>query len=403
MTSEHRITRARARRPGANDPETRVGSPVAISGTPHDGFERAIGRLKRAFSAMLSERAALHRNGSRPGPLWQEALQAFEYVPNLSADDFRNIRFHTGLMTGESIFAYWAPHPRIDPERFADDTGYRVLTERLPRRLHIGEPPTPRIPRPIGVRYRGRVINHNTVRYQKCIANLHSTGILGALNRRARKSVVLEIGPGYGGLSHHLHARLSRAVHVLVDLPEMLLFSFSYLAANNRDKRIYLYERRSLPGLLAHGGRRLLDYDFVLLPNYLTDALERLPDLDLVVNTQSFQEMTTAQVRGYLAAIERKLAGFLYSDNYDRHPYNRAPLDLSRLLASRFHLYPAPEFYRARFRSVHDPRVDKVYKTYIASTDAARASALAGKVLYVSDLDRRDPRRFSIRSVVPDR
>ena len=207
-------------------------------------FRDKIKNLKQAVNQMLYE---LHEDVSQgetklPASIWSECMGVFAYIMNLSEDDFLNIRLHTSLITGEFVLAYWHSYPAIEPEKFAENIGYKFYTEDLPQNYWVGEPPTPKIPRPIGVNYRGRIINYNICRYQSCISNLYSMGVLSFLEQQER-SLVLEIGGGYGGIAHALGNVLRKSTYIIMDLPEMLLFSGGYLIVNNPASRIYIYKR----------------------------------------------------------------------------------------------------------------------------------------------------------------
>src|SRR4030042_409638 len=111
-------------------------------------FSSKIQELKLRVKEMLNERAK--RNGINepafPTPIWGETTTSyFDYLMNLSDIDFRNIRFHTGLISGES-WQYWVPYPEPDPEKEAMSLGYTEAVKDVPESYWIGEPPTPWTP-----------------------------------------------------------------------------------------------------------------------------------------------------------------------------------------------------------------------------------------------------------------
>ncbi|MCL4531765.1 MAG: putative sugar O-methyltransferase [Actinobacteria bacterium] len=322
-----------------------------------------IEELKSRVVAMLEEsRARAAESGVVPGPIWSEVLGVLSYALNLSAEDFLNIRFHTSLITGEPVLTYWHPYPPIDPEVFADRSTYKFFAEAVPQAYWLSEPPTPWIPRPIGVSFRGRTINVNTSRYQSCVSNLYTSGVLNALSRSGQKNVIVEIGGGYGGLANGLgKALLPKATYIIVDLPLTLLFSGGFLLVNNPDKRIYVYEESSFDDRFLES--EIYGYDYVLLPNYVLKRLHRLSEINLMINMQSFQEMTRAQVGEYLDFGCSKLDSYIYSDNIDCHPHNKglAPDTITSLLADRFRLFPEPAFYERGIPPRDDPWFYKCY------------------------------------------
>jgi hypothetical protein len=170
-------------------------------------------------------------------------------------------------------------------------------------------------------------------------------GVLRELSANKTKNLVLEVGGGYGGLAHHLGRILAaNSTYVIMDLPEMLLFAGAYLIVNNPDKDIYVYEESTFGHGFLSGG--VYDYDYVLLPNYVLKDLYSLPEINLMVNMLSFQEMTREQVGEYLEFGRKKLSGCLYSSNYDIPPKGALhPDTVSTLLSEYFDLFPPPGFY----------------------------------------------------------
>jgi hypothetical protein len=325
-----------------------------MSATDRSDHAGKIEALKRNVAAMIRERQTILRaeDPANPSPLWLECLQVFSYMLSLSPEDYRNVRVHTGLITGSSPFLYWHPDPPIDPEAFVAASAYPFHCQGVPEDRWLSEPLAPGIPGPLGVHWRGRVLNGDVIRYQSCVSVLQTMGILDELRGRSSRSLVMEIGGGFGGLAHGLGGILGgQSTYVVLDLAEMLLFSGGYLITNHPDKKIYVYDPETFtPEFLR---AQIHEYDYVLLPNYLLPRLSALPRLDLMINMQSFQEMTPAQIRAYLALAEEKLDGFLYSDNVDRHPHNADLQDttISRELGERFLMLPPPSFYDARPRS----------------------------------------------------
>jgi len=119
---------------------------------------------------------------------------------------------------------------------------------------------------------------------------------------------IVEIGSGNGRM-----ARLMRIVdpsrkYVLVDLPESLFFAYSFLRSNFPDARLHI----SAPGEIITS---LKDFDFVFCPVQLVENLQ-VNDVDLVINTYSFAEMTQGCVDYLLSVVDRVIKPrFLYSLN----------------------------------------------------------------------------------------
>jgi hypothetical protein len=161
----------------------------------------------------------------------------------------------------------------------------------------------------------GAVINHDLFVYLERIALLNSSGIFQRLNRRRyllpSKSLLLEIGSGFGGLAYLLRKVVPRSTYVCVDLPESLCFAALYLS--RLFSNIHLANRDTK-------WSRLKNYDFVFVPNYM---FHRLVDsglaIDLAINTLSMSEMTPDQVVHYCHGIKSMIGtkGAFFEQNQD--------------------------------------------------------------------------------------
>lgn len=321
-------------------------------------FNQKIGHLKSCVNQMLAE----HQDyASLEEPIWPDVLNVFDYVLNLAEDNFKKIRLHTGLITGEFVFGYWHQYPPLDPEQFAFDSGYKQLVADIPSNLWIGEPENPTIGFPLGVDYCGHVINRNIVRYQSCLTNLYHLKILESLENSPDKQLVMEIGGGYGGLAYHFGNILSNQItYILIDLAPLLLFSGAYLIGHHPEKKIYIYEKESFtPEFIQH---TILSYDYVLLPHYALEKLAPMASLALMINMMSWQEMSADTVEAYLRFGSEKLRGYVYSNNIDRHPFNDdQAVNVTQLLSIYCDLFPPPNLYRDPFWNSDHPWYYKFY------------------------------------------
>lgn len=335
-------------------------------------YAEKIRSLKNKVLQMRQERSESYQQDDKqlPSPIWAEFLSVFDYIINLSEENFLNIRYHTALTIGESRVSFWQRYPPLDPETWARDSGYKYYTEDIAGNYWISEPPMPKMPGPMGVNYRGKIINTDIRRYQCCISNLYSMGILKSLLEKNYRNLIFEVGGGYGGLAHHLGNMLSKnSTYIIIDLPEMLLFSGGYLIVNNPEKDIYVYEKSTFTrGFLT---RDIYKHDYVLLPNYVLKDLYAVPEINLMINMESFQEMTKEQIDEYVEFAHAKLSGYIYSDNMNAHPFNNdlASHGVAALLTSRFLLFPPPEFYRKYVRGFRNPLSHEKYFGVVRGKD----------------------------------
>ena len=326
-----------------------------------------INQLKQRILKMVLAREG-YADSAEASPIWREVTGVLGYVMELSAEALRNIRFHVGLINGLEM-KYWHPYPRIDDEAEARNLGYVRMIQGLPDRYWVSEPPTPGIPRPLGVSYKGRIVNHNVTRFQNCVSVLYHAGAMRYVEQAKKRQIVLEVGAGYGGLAHCLSAMFEgKVTYVIIDLPEILFISGVFLLVNNPTKSVWIYDAAEAAG--SGLVEKILAHDFVLLPDFLVERLSELENIAIIINLQSFQEMTEEQVTKYLDLGVRKLSFCLYSDNIDLHPHNQNLSSVSRLLAERFILDPGPAWFQDVFKGI-DLQSYLAYQKYVAQPRGA--------------------------------
>ena len=330
-------------------------------------FASKIQELKKSVNKMLIERNRL--TGTRETvsltPVWSDLLSAFSYVMNLSVNDLRNIRFHSSPISGPPLWHTWYPCPEPDPEEKAKKLGYVKAISGLPEKYWIGEPPTPRIPRPSGVNYKGHIVNFNIARFQGYIRDLYRAGALDFVEKAEDKQLIVEIGGGYGGLAHNLGTILDKkATYLIIDLPELFMFQGAFLAVNNPEKSIYVYDNETFNSEFL--AKQIYDYDFVLAPNYMLDKLNEIKEIAIFMNMHSFQEMSEKQVQEYVDFARDRVTYCIFSDNFSgRHPYNRTDLtSVSAILEASFDLYPSPKYYDDLYQD-DDPSGYPRYRRYV--------------------------------------
>lgn len=296
--------------------------------------------IKARVSSMLEERQTVPETGlpvASPSKFWSEECSNFDYMLILPEECFAKLRLHTYHLTRDDHWGY-----KHSEEEFVRMSGLLGLTHGIPRNLVLDEPSG-------GMGFRlddGRFVSHDTLRFQRTVNTLYRQGILDALKKQTKPSALmgvmgarlslLEIGAGYGGLAHHLSNILGDSTYVIVDLPEVLLFSASYLSLLNETKKIYVYSPADFSSFIDSSEAR--SYDFILLPNYRVDAL-RGWRFNLVLNMSSFMEMREEQVVAYLDLVCDTCEGVLYSLNMDKSPYGNELSSLTELLRARFALH----------------------------------------------------------------
>jgi hypothetical protein len=304
-------------------------------------------RLERTQRLLLGEHQAHRARYGELNLIWREVLETFGYVLHLRPEDILRLRMHSGLFVGEAPWQFWHSAAHYDAEAYAAQIGYVGLTKDIDRAYWVSESPNPFIPRPMGVNYRGLVINANALRMQSIATNLVLTGVwervFGERSRSTREpAVVVEIGSGYGGLVRTMLTTSRRPVHfVAVDLPEILLFCCGYVAAADPEIDIRVVRNANDLQTIPRDRNAL-----VLLSSFSADLVSELSRIDLAINVASFQEMRSQDIERYIDLLYPKLTGVLYSDNIDRHLLNtESPMPISQLLARAGAVFPEPGIY----------------------------------------------------------
>lgn len=342
-------------------------------------------RRRMHFTAKIINRLLRKKiQHNQPNHIWSEAISVLKYILQLSPEDLLQIRMHTGLITGDIPWGFWHQTNVIHAETFAKQCHYIFFTENLPENLHVSEPFNIHIPRPMGITYRSRIINHDTARFQSVIFNLYHTGLLNWLEKLSARPVLLEIGSGYGGLVHHIKNSLKRpSTCIIIDLPEILMFSAAFLITHNPKKSFYFYDANKRPDQLKK--LNFAEYDFVFLPHTIMTDYTLLPNVDFAINILSFQEMNATELEKYSQFIANKVTGYFYSDNMDKHPCNNdTQTQVTESLASHLYLSPTPEYYKNQIAESDHPWFYKVYLAKSKLHHDAHTTHLTGHIGFIA-------------------
>jgi putative sugar O-methyltransferase len=276
----------------------------------------------REFVLAALEAEGASAGDERASAYWREELSGFEYMLDASPLIVEKLRHHTHHLTGLRPYEY----------RSNATARERLLADKLARLRTLGGDELLVEESSelggFGFRIDGRLVNLDTLKYFEVLIALRLGGALDPLRARPESRIV-EIGGGWGGLAYQLKSVLPGARYVIVDLPEVLLFSATYLPTVLPDATI------SFAGELAPVD---WDADFVFVPHHAIDAV-RPPGVDLAVNTVSFQEMTTEQVRAYVGHLAEIDCPALYSLNRDRSLYNRELSNVRDLIGERYRVH----------------------------------------------------------------
>lgn len=126
--------------------------------------------------------------------------------------------------------------------------------------------------------------------------------------------VFCELGAGYGRLADVVLSAMPNAVYLIIDLPESLLLSQSYLTARHPEASAALYpdSAAAIAEPRKAGGPRLI----FGLPHELKTV--KPGQVDAFVNVYSFMEMNREQIETYFGLIEGLKARTLYIKQHKR-------------------------------------------------------------------------------------
>lgn len=119
---------------------------------------------------------------------------------------------------------------------------------------------------------------------------------------------IIELGGGAGHQARTFALLLPDVKYTIVDLPETLIFSYTYMKLNFPNKRmLYVTSHEEL--------KTIDDYDYVFIPAVFADGLEGR-SYDLFVNTASMGEMRNETIHRWMDFIQNKVQiKYLYTLN----------------------------------------------------------------------------------------
>jgi len=302
-----------------------------------EGFED----IRRKVNKMLSEFSTIDSSSpfSIGDVLWGDIYSSdspLKIVRSLSDEQLLFIRAFTGLFTqGTDDGSYQEIHSLA--------AKYDQLTQNIPDEYHCGEPVPSKLYERFGFYHKNNLINRDIVRYQRTVTNLYNTGLLKFDNNPdSKRKYFYEIGGGYGALAHQVSRIIgSNFTYVIIDLPGSLFLSSIYLRIVNPNKSIYLFDRDDFDR--ENIDKIMEEHDFVLLPHYILDEIEKFPPIDVAINLLSFPEMKESQLRYYFEFLSKNLDGWLYSENMRINPWhnkNETKGDFYKILSEFFEVIP---------------------------------------------------------------
>ena len=278
--------------------------------------------------------------------LWRNFESYIEYIRYLPAKYLVDIRAHSGHAFFSNNWAadYHDGHKiKSDDEALDAEVVKKYLehVKDIPKKYWCSESRSSEIVSQIGIKYGDYLINRDIVKEQGCISNLYQLGIIDLLEKK--DSVVVEIGSGYGQLAYQLATKIeSNICYICIDYPETLFWSTVFLTVNNIEDSVYVYDG----DIHVEINELIGKYKYIMIPNYMINQLKKINQIDLVINQNSFQEMSDEQVDYYMSVLNESNMDILYSYNADGQNQNSELQNrIFDKLHSHFYGYPNINFY----------------------------------------------------------
>ena len=306
-------------------PKKSVGK-APVARPPGDAF--AIYQdVRDAVARIRAEDHAPAGTVASPSAYWSEELGNIDYMAEASPLIIAKLRHHAFHITGLRPYDYRA---QDDQKRGLFEQRLRALAAMGGEDLVVPEHPALG---GFGYDIDGRLFNLDTLKCLEVFVGMKRAGALDAFRRVKGRRIAWEVGGGWDGFAYQFKRLFPETTYVITDLPELFLFSATYLRTVFPAARTLLWA----PGVPAAERKRWREYDFVFVPN---TRAEDLPGFEphLLVNIASFQEMTSAQVAAYSALAARGRCRLCYSLNRERSRYNPELSSVSDVLSAHYGL-----------------------------------------------------------------
>jgi glycosyltransferase involved in cell wall biosynthesis len=281
-------------------------------------------RVRDEVMRMKAAAAGAGGEGS-PSQYWTEELTNIDYMIEASPLIIRKLRHHAFHITNLRPYEYRA---------YGDRQAY--FERRMRALAALGGGTDLLVPEAealggFGYSIDGRLYNADTLKFFEVLVGMRRAGLVDAFRGDPDRRLVWEIGGGWGGFAYQFKTLFPRTTYVIVDFPELFLFSATYLSTVFPQATMRFWR----------GDRPVFENwqeaDFIFIPADRAGAM-REAEPDLLVNLVSFQEMTSAQVGAYASLAATTGCPALYSLNRDKSHYNDELDSVGHILSQHYDL-----------------------------------------------------------------
>lgn len=158
-----------------------------------------------------------------PSEYWAEELEQIDYLIETSPLVIRRLRHHAFQITGVRPY----DHRGAGEQGTHFERRLRALVALAGgAELLVGDHDALG---GFGFTIDGRRHNINTLKFFEVLTGMSRAGLLEPFRAADRRRMVLEIGAGWGGFAYQFRTLFPQTTYVVLDFPELFLFSATYL------------------------------------------------------------------------------------------------------------------------------------------------------------------------------
>jgi putative sugar O-methyltransferase len=312
----------------------------------HESYEK----YKYVLTQVNDVLKSVRRNSKlvQPSEYWLEELAGFDYMFEAGPLLIEKLRQHTFHITGVRHYDYRSS--QVASKRHFEDKLNQLSKidskkHFLPESKKLGG---------FGHLTKDGLVNIDTLKFYESILALYKHGILEKLEK-LNSPRILEIGSGWGGFAYQMKHFLPKSCYILVDFPELFLFSATYLLSLFPQSKAYFVKSLVSSEEMNH---LMNSHDFVFIPQELFSEMDPFK-INLACNMVSFQEMTSDQVIGYAKRAAECNAEWIYSHNREKSKHNNEISSVSECLSRHFNLEKVTVLENSQYTDVITKKTEK--------------------------------------------